>query len=143
VKIPAFAAALLVAAVAVPTAGASQLIGRNAQNIRLEVNNAGKALMTYTSKGKVHHVLAWGAVNAAPSESGRRQVEFRLDYSGGLGTFRRPVWKTFANACVPARVPLAWLVAACRAPDGSFWAVQSWQRTLPVYGVPATPGRDA
>ena len=122
---------------------ASELIARNATQVRLEVNREGKALLSYRSLGTVRHVLAWGAINAAPSESGRRQVEFRLDYSGGWGAFRRPVWNTFENACVPARVPLAWLVAACRAPDGSYWAVQSWQRTLPVYGVPAAPGRDA
>ena len=31
--------------------------------------------------------------------------------------------------------PLRWLVAACKAGDGSYWAVQSWQRMLPNYGV--------
>jgi hypothetical protein len=34
--------------------------------------------------------------------------------------------------------PLAWEVAACDAPDGSYWAVQSWQRQLPDYGVTPT-----
>jgi len=124
-------------------ASASELIARDATNVRLEVNREGKALLSYRSHGKVRHVLAWGAINAAHSESGRRQVAFRLDYSGGWGAFRRPVWKTFVNACAPEQLPLAWLVTACRAPDGSYWAVQSWQRTLPVYGVPAAPGRDA
>jgi len=38
---------------------------------------------------------------------------------------------------------LAWSVAACTAPDGSFWAVQSWQRLLPDYGVSATPTQSA
>ena len=84
---------------------ASELIARNATQVRLEVNRAGQALLTYRSQGNVRRVLAWGAINAAPSESGRRQVEFRLDYSGGWGTFRRPVWKTFENACVPTSVP--------------------------------------
>ena len=122
---------------------ASELIARNAKDVRLEVNSAGVAMLTYRANGKTHHVLAWGATNAAPSASPRRQVAFRLDYSGGWGAFRKPVWKTFANVCAPARPPLAWLVTACRAPDGSYWAVQSWQRTLPVYGVAAAPGRDA
>ena len=121
----------------------SELIARNATDVRLEVNPAGTAMLSYRAKGKQHHVLAWGATNAAPSESGRRQVTFRLDYSGGWGAFRRPVWKTFANACKPVQPDLHWLVAACRAPDGSYWAVQSWQRTLPVYGMPPAPGRDA
>jgi hypothetical protein len=35
--------------------------------------------------------------------------------------------------------PLAWMVTACTAPDGSYWAVQSWQRQLPDYGVAPTP----
>ena len=30
--------------------------------------------------------------------------------------------------------PLAWLVKACKAPDGSYWALQSWQRLKPNYG---------
>jgi hypothetical protein len=37
---------------------------------------------------------------------------------------------------------LAWAVAACKAPDGSYWAVQEWQRKLPDYGV-APSGLDA
>ena len=38
---------------------------------------------------------------------------------------------------------LAWSVAACTAPDGSYWAVQEWQRQLPDYGVTPTAGRRA
>ncbi len=30
---------------------------------------------------------------------------------------------------------LPWLVTACRAPDGSFWALQRWQRMLPNLGL--------
>ena len=30
---------------------------------------------------------------------------------------------------------LVWLVAACRAPDGSYWALQRWQRLLPMRGI--------
>ena len=134
---------LAVLAVSASPAWASQLVARDATNVSLEVSRAGIALLSYRSKRRDHHVLASGAVNAAPSESRRRQVTFRLDYSGGWGTYRRPVWKTFADACIPARPALAWLVTACRASDGSFWAVQSWQRALPVYGVAAAPGRDA
>ena len=39
--------------------------------------------------------------------------------------------------------PLAWMVVACNAPDGSYWAVQSWQRLLPDYGVTPTPTQAA
>ena len=135
-------ATLIVLCAAAP-AQASQLIARDATNVRLEVNDSGKALLTYRSQGTARHVLAWGAINAAHSESGRRQVDFQLDYSGGWGMFRKPVWKSFANSCKPARVPLAWLVTACRASDGSYWALQSWQRALPNYGVAPTAAQAA
>ena len=36
------------------------------------------------------------------------------------------------------RTELAWLVAACTAPDGSFWAVQRWQRLTPMRGSAGT-----
>ena len=32
-------------------------------------------------------------------------------------------------------------MAACKAPDGSYWALQSWQRELANYGVPPTPAQ--
>jgi hypothetical protein len=42
---------------------------------------------------------------------------------------------TFHNLCSPYEgPPLAWFVAACTAPDGSSWALQSWQRVLPNLG---------
>jgi hypothetical protein len=134
---------LLAAAVLAPAAGASQLIARDARDVRLQVDDAGTALLTYRSKGKVRRVLASGAVNALASAATRRQVRFRLDYSGGWRSVRRPVWKTFDNTCAPVTVPLRWLVAACRATDGSFWALQSWQRRLPAYGLPPTPAQAA
>ena len=131
-------AAAFVAAVLAPAAGASQLIDRDAKGVRLEVNDQGFALLTYRARGRVRHVLARGAVNALPSTAVRPQVAFRLDYSGGWGMFRRDAWKTFRNSCTPARPPLRWLVAACRARDGSLWAVQSWRRALPNYGLRPT-----
>jgi hypothetical protein len=137
------ALAACVAAVFAPQASASQLVDRNASGIRLEVSRGGVALLTYRARGRTRHVLAWGAANARPSAATGRQVSFRLDYSGGWGSLRRDVWKTFRNSCTPVRPPLRWLVTACRAPDGSLWAVQSWQRGLPNYGLPATRFRAA
>ena len=51
--------------------------------------------------------------------------------------FARNYWKDgFGGSCAAYDGPeLAWLVTACKAPDGSYWAVQSWQRLLPDYGV--------
>ena len=63
-------------------------------------------------------------------------MSFKLDYSGGWGTTRKDVWKTLRNACLPATgPPLAWVVTACTASDGSHWALQAWQRELPNYGA--------
>jgi hypothetical protein len=130
---------VLVAMLAVATpasAKASQLIDRNAAHVRLQVNTAGQALLTYKARGVTRHVLAWNALNAIPSSAGLNQLAFRLDYSGGWGTYRKPAWKTFPNACHPyAGPPLAWFVTGCTATDGSLWALQTWRRALPNYGL--------
>lgn len=123
-----------------PAAQASDLIDRNASRVTLAVSPDGKALVTYRAQGKLHRVLAWGATSAIAPTRSRPQLKFRVDYSGGWGTFRRPVWKNFRNTCQAYDGPqLHWLVTACTAPDGSYWALQSWQRMLPNYGLNATP----
>jgi hypothetical protein len=122
------------------SASASELIDRNAGNVTLKVDGKGRALLGYTARGKRWNVLAWGAVNALAPTASRRQVQFKLDYSGGWGTYKRNVWKTFRNGCRPYDGPeLQWLVTACKAPDGSYWAVQAWQRMLPNYGLAPSP----
>jgi len=128
-------AVVLLAALAPASASASELIDRNATGIRLAVNAKGEALLTYRASGVQKHVLAWGAANAIAPTTARPQISFKLDYSGGWGKEKRMVWKGFVNTCAPYDGPeLAWFVTACRAPDGSYWAVQSWQRMLPNYG---------
>ena len=135
--------AALVALVAVPVGSSSQLLDDNATGVKLAVNGKGEALVTYTDAGKLKHILAWNAINANPPERGGKQVEFKLDYSGGYGKYRSVYWKTFGSTCLPYDgPPLAWKIAACKAPDGSYWALQAWQRKLPNYGVPAS-GRAA
>ena len=60
----------------------------------------------------------------------------------GLRASAEGYWKTFT--CPTYTGPtLAWRVAACEAPDGSYWAVQEWQRKLPDYGEPPTPSEAA
>jgi hypothetical protein len=126
-------------AVVASGASASQLIDRNAKGVKLAVNAKGEAMLTYTAGGKLKHVLAWGAVNAIAPTEARAQVAFKLDYSGGYGKYRRDYWKTFGKKCGAYDGPdLHWAIAgvrACKAPDGSYWAVQAWQRSLPNYGV--------
>jgi hypothetical protein len=128
------------AAALAPFATASELLARNASDVQLAVSSDGKALITFRAQGKLNRILAWGAMNAIAPTRARAQVKFRLDYSGGYGTFRRPIWKTFGNACRRYDGPrLQWLVSGCRAPDGSYWALQSWQRKLPNYGLNPSP----
>ena len=133
--------AVAVASLVAPASDfASEIIDRNASNISLKVAQNGQALVSYNARGKRWNVLAWGAVNAIQATPTRKQVEFRIDYSGGYGTYKRDVWKTFKNACSAYDGPeLKWFVMGCKAPDGSYWALQSWQRMLPNYGLNASP----
>jgi hypothetical protein len=127
---------VLAAALALPaSAEASELIARDARDVKLEVSSDGMALVSYDAHGKRWHVLARGAINARPPSPTEPQVSFELDYSGGWGAFGRPVWRTFQDQCREYDGPrLAWFVIACKAGDGSYWALQSWQRMLPNAG---------
>ena len=130
-------AAALTAHAARPAAAAEVVQDGNAQLSSLEVNRKGEALLTYRrADGRIRHVLVWGAVNARPPTQGVPQVQFRWDYAGGWGKYRKSTyWKGFRNACRPYDGPqLALFVAGCKAPDGSYWTVQAWQRRLPLLG---------
>jgi hypothetical protein len=141
----AVVAAALAAGWAPEAAEASQLIARNTSTERLLVAPNGRALVTYHAKGRLHRVLAWGAVNARAPDEVRRQVGFGLDYSGGWARFGRPAWKGFRSTCGRYRGPaLPWLVTACTARDGSHWALQRWQRSQANFGLPPwRPGHGA
>lgn len=138
-------AALLavLASFAVPaTASASEIIDRNATKVSLKVAANGQALVSYNARGKRWNVLVWGAINAIHPTTARKQVKFKLDYSGGYGTYRRDVWKTLKDACRPYDGPkLQWLVRGCKASDGTYWVLQAWQRMLPNYGLKPTPAQ--
>jgi hypothetical protein len=140
---PLVSAALFVSVVAgivAHPAAASQILDRNATGIHLAVNAKGEALVTYTSAGKLKHVLVWGAINAAPPTPGGKQVAFSLDYAGGYGKYHTQYWQSFGSSCPAYTGPkLDWFVTACTAPDGSYWALQAWERGLPDYGVAPTP----
>jgi hypothetical protein len=135
--VPVLVGAFFVGAQGVPTALASEpLSDRNLREVRLQVNRGGEALITYTrSDGRSRRVLVWAALNAGQPDPAAVQIRFHYDYSGGYGKYRKAYWKRFRNACRPYAGPaLPWLVAACQAPDGSFWALQGWQRRLPLLG---------
>jgi hypothetical protein len=141
-RLPWLVAGILAGAVlvAAPAATGSQLIDRNATGVKLETDSEGEAMITYTAGGKLKHVLAWGAIDANPPTPGGKQVAFSLDYSGGYGKYHKAnYWVTGPAggwSCLPYDGPkLAFEVAACKAPDGSYWALQAWQRALPDYAV--------
>ena len=129
----------LAVALALPEAGAaSYLVTRNATKPTLRVDTEGRALVSYLDRGKPKHILVWGAVNARPPAQGERQIEFKLDHSGGAASLKRTQYsRTIKNVCRKYDGPaLPLLVAACKAPDGSYWALQRWQRMLPNLGIP-------
>ena len=135
------ATVLLAAAALLPkTVSASVAFGdRNVRDPTLAVSAGGIAVVTYaTQSGQVRHVLAWGAVNAYPHQPAPpvAQTHFSLDYSGGWKSHGRATfWQTLHDVCKPYTGPaLPFFVAGCDAPDGSYWSLQSWQRSLPVGG---------
>jgi hypothetical protein len=73
-----------------------------------------------------------GYLNSVPE----RELSAKANYA-------KSYWQaSFGGSCAPYTGPaLAWFVEACTAPDGSFWALQSWQRALPDYGVAPTPAQ--
>ena len=107
-------------------AAASELIGRDGSRASLQVNGAGQAQIDWFEDGTFRHVVAAAAINARPPRPGIPQVSFQLRYGArsiadaGCGPYDGP--------------PLAWLVVACKAPDGSFWALQRWARLKRNYG---------
>jgi hypothetical protein len=123
-----FAVALCLLLLAPTAASASELIDRNARDVRLSVNARGQALLAYRARGSSQRVVAWGASNARSPNPRFSQVQFRKDYSGRS-------WSSAGSHCGRYDGPkLAYFVTGCAAADGSYWAVQSWRRTLPNFG---------
>jgi hypothetical protein len=114
----------LIAALTAGPAFGSAIIGRNVSGPTLSIDHHGRAHVSYRAVGQGRYLVAWGAINARAPSTARPQVRFRLQYGlRGKGV------------CLPYDgPPLAWLVKACKAPDGSYWALQSWQRLKPNYG---------
>lgn len=109
-----------------PPATASQLVDRGATGVRLAVDRSGRtAVLSYRAHGRGWHVRAWGAVNARFPNPGVPQVQFRIRRDA------RPIRSHCRRYDGP---PLPWLVRACRAPDGSYWAVQRFRRRTPNLG---------
>jgi hypothetical protein len=119
-----FLSLLLAAAFAVQPAFGSAIIGRNVSRPTLAIDRQGRAHVSYYTGGRKTVLVASGAINARIPSRSVPQVRFNIHYGvGGKGV------------CLPYDGPsLAWLVEACKAPDGSYWALQRWQRLKPNYG---------
>ena len=136
VLIPAALAALFLSFAG--SAAASEQFGDLDVSFKsLQVNDRDEALVTYrTSRGVLRHVYVWGAINANKTDPRKPQQRFRYDYSGGWKKHGRQTWRGFRGSCRPYDGPaLVWLVSACKARDGSYWALQRWQRLLPMRGI--------
>jgi len=115
---------LVAACVVTPAFASNAIIGRNVKRATLTIDRQGRAHIGYSSRGHWRTLTAWGAINARMPSRTAPQVKFKFHYGeGGRGV------------CLPYDgPPLSWLVKACTAPDGSYWALQSWQRLKPNYG---------
>ena len=123
-------AAAAAALVLVPAASASFIVTRNAAQVVLRISGK-RALVSYRSHGRERHAVLWGAIGARRPTRRVRQVAFHVRYGSGPAR---------GGSCRPYRGPaLKYLVAACTARDGSFWALQKWQRLLPDYGGKHAP----
>jgi hypothetical protein len=120
------------------SAGAATVIARGARWEAIRVNKIGVADVTYYAYGRTNHTLVWGARNALPPSRSTGQVRFHVNYAGGYRSFLGSgYWRKVVthNVCGAYRGPALWrMVAACTMPDGSNWALQSWQSDLPDNG---------
>ena len=117
-------AIVLLAALGAAPAFGSAIIGRDVSAPTLSIDRQGRAHVSYRSGGRETHLVASGAINARLPNRSIPQVKFRIRY----GVAGRGV-------CLPYDgPPLAWLVKAFKAPDGSYWALQRWARLKPNYG---------
>lgn len=122
---------------ATPALASEPMSDFNVKFESLAVNAKGEALVTYRrTDGKVRRVLVWGGLNAnAPTDPSIRQVRFKYDYAGGWGKYRKAsYWSTFRNVCSAYDGPaLVYLVAACKAPDGTYCHSFVPQKPFPGY----------
>ena len=101
--------ALLAFLAVAPAASASNMVDRNAKNVRLKVSKANVALVTYKAKGIQRHVIYWGAEGDTPEF-------FRYDRSGGAVSKKIKNWKTLKNVCGPYTGPPLKAVASSATP---------------------------
>jgi hypothetical protein len=77
-------------------------------------------------KGRPGYLLS-PVVRRLQQDQQAADTYWQTGFHGGCGRYDGPT--------------IAWAVITCTAPDGSYWAVQEWQRELPDYGVSPTPAQ--
>jgi len=131
---------ICVLALCLPGSAAGAIFGDlSVRNPTLKVNARGIALVEYTTAaGLRRHVLVWGAIDGVPHQTNPPAVQqkFRMDYSGGWKSRKNPdYWQSLRDGCGRYDGPaLPFFVVGCKAPDGTYWALQAWQRNLPMRG---------
>jgi hypothetical protein len=123
-------AAVVSTLAAAPLANASFIVARNASHVSLRVRG-GHAIVNYRSGGRARWTELWGAIGARRPDARLPQVAFRRAY--GVGRHSGGACGRYDGPALPR------LVAACKATDGSYWALQSWQRLLRNYGGTRAP----
>ena len=129
---------VLAGSVAASPAAATEYLGDfDVTFLLLKVNARGEALISYRkTNGARRDVVIRGAMNARAPDAQRPQVKFDMDYSGGWRMHGSASYaRSFRNKCRAYDGPaLVMFVAGCKAPDGSYWALQRWQRLAPMRG---------
>jgi len=121
----------LLSLVGANAAFSSTLIARNAKNLHLYVRGD-RALVTFSDAGVAKRVLVSGAIDALTPNPSASQVKFTLDYGPKKRTESR---FTKESACRRYDGPrLAFFLTGCKAPDGSYWAIQRWRYWWPFFG---------
>jgi hypothetical protein len=110
--------ALLIGLLIVPAASASEIATRNAGPTILAVNG-NSAMIEWGSRS----LVVANAVDARPFSSTVPQAHFQKTYE-----------RRIQGSCHRVYPKLWHLDKACRADDGSLWALQRWQRLIHDYG---------
>ena len=116
-------------------ASAAQLIDRNATGVQIRVEREGRgdADLPQGQRGEARPRL--GRDQRDRADGGRAPAEVQARLLGRLGHVPHGLLEDFPGSCGRYDGPaLPNIVAACKAPDGSYWAAQSWPQPLPNLG---------
>ena len=128
-------------ALAVPAgAGASTLIDRNASGVTLQVDGSGPGAAHLPRAAARRGTCSPGArsTRSLRRPAGVRSTSGSTTRAAGAARGRTCGRRSSTPAARTRGRALAWRVTACTARDGSHWALQSWQRMLPNYGLTPT-----